>query len=114
MKWSELTLLALVAGLLGNAALAKQQQRQSRQPSKDEPTASVRDLGPQPNFKVTGPYTHQNLTIFLIHGSDAAKGKAPLTLQEALDQKKIVVHETENVNALQVENVSDTDEIFIQ
>lgn len=44
-------------------------------------------------YKLSGPFTHENLTIFLIHGEDQLKGKTPLTLQEALEQKKVVVHE---------------------
>src|SRR5438477_3660806 len=62
---------------------------------------------------LTGPYTHENLTVFLIHGGDQSGGKTYLTLQEALDQKKVVVHETGNVNELSVENVSD-EPVYIQ
>jgi hypothetical protein len=65
------------------------------------------------DYTITGPYTHNNLTVFLIHGEDRLKGKDYLTLQEAMDQKKIVVHETQDVNELSVENTSDQ-EIFIQ
>jgi hypothetical protein len=67
-----------------------------------------------PEITLSGPYTHENLTIFLIHGKDALPGKKFLTLQEALEQKKLVVHETKNVNQLAVENVSDDAEVFIQ
>jgi ARG and Rhodanese-Phosphatase-superfamily-associated Protein domain len=49
----------------------------------------------------------------LDHGEDRIKGKVPLTLQEAIEQKKVIVHETENVNELAVENTTDQ-EIFIQ
>jgi ARG/rhodanese/phosphatase superfamily protein len=62
----------------------------------------------------SGPYNHENLTIFLIHGKDTLPGKKFLTLQEALEQKKLVVHETGNVNELSVENVADDVEVFIQ
>src|SRR5262245_53941137 len=75
------------------------------------------DNGPAVQFgayKLSGPYTHDNLTIFLIHGPDQLKDKVFLTLQEALDQKKAVVHETKNVGELSVENLSPTEEIFIQ
>src|SRR3954464_14363380 len=63
--------------------------------------------------KITGPHTHQNLAIFLIHGKDESGGKNYLTLQEALEQKKVTVHETGNVNELSVENTSD-DPVYIQ
>jgi hypothetical protein len=64
--------------------------------------------------KISGPYTHGNLTIFLVHGKDTIPGKQFLTLQEALEQKKVIVHETKNVNELSVENVSSDVEVFIQ
>jgi hypothetical protein len=66
-----------------------------------------------PAYKFSGPFTHDNLTIFLIHGDDLLKGKDILTLQEGLEQKKVVVHETKNVNELAIENVSDQ-EVFVQ
>src|SRR6185369_15521525 len=67
-----------------------------------------------PNLQsVTGPYTHENLTVFLIHGRDLSNGKKYVTLQEALDQKKVIVHETGSVNELSIENVSN-DEVYIQ
>jgi hypothetical protein len=68
---------------------------------------------PAPSYRFSGPYTHDNLSIFLIHGDDAIKGKSFLTLDEALQQKKVVVHETKNVNQLAIENVSG-DEVFVQ
>ena len=64
-------------------------------------------------YRFSGPYTHDNLTIFLIHGDDQIKDKDILTLDEALKQKKVVVHETKNVNELAIENVS-PDEVFVQ
>jgi hypothetical protein len=65
-------------------------------------------------FQLSGPFSHDNLTIFLIHGPDKLKDKKFITLQEALEQKKVVVHETSNVNQLTVENLSPNEEIFIQ
>src|SRR5262249_24989752 len=38
------------------------------------------------NCSFSGPYTHDNLALFLIHGPDTLRGPAPLTLQEALAQ----------------------------
>jgi hypothetical protein len=64
--------------------------------------------------KISGPYTHDNLSIFLLHGADTISGRKFLTLNEALEQKKIIVHETSNVNTLAVENVSADAEVFIQ
>ena len=63
--------------------------------------------------KVSGPYVHKNLSVFLIHGADQTDGKTYLTLQEAMQQKKVVVHETQNVNQLAIENVSN-EEVYVQ
>jgi hypothetical protein len=64
-------------------------------------------------FTYSGPYTHENLTIFLIHGKDAILGKNFVTLEEALAQKKVIIHETGDVGQLEIENVSD-EEVYIQ
>ncbi|MBA3352116.1 MAG: hypothetical protein H0U23_06790 [Blastocatellia bacterium] len=72
----------------------------------DEPTTRTHDL--------SGPYTHNNLTIYLVHGRDAIIGKTPLTLEEAMDRKLVKVHETSDVNELEIENISATDEVFVQ
>lgn len=81
-------------------------------------TQAQRDDTAQPktvaaDYKLSGPYSHKNLTIFLIHGADQMTGKPPLTLQEAMAQKKVVVHETSSVNQLAIENVSD-EEVYVQ
>lgn len=65
-------------------------------------------------YKLTGPYTYENLTIFLIHGPDKIDGKNILTLQEAMDRKLVVVYETKSVNELEIENLSPTDEVYVQ
>jgi hypothetical protein len=65
------------------------------------------------DYRLSGPYTHKNLTIFLIHGKNFIEGKTPLTLQEALEQKKVIVYETQDVNELSIENVSSED-VFVQ
>jgi hypothetical protein len=65
-------------------------------------------------YKISGPYTQGNLTIFLIHGKDTMGGQKFLTLSEALDRKVVVVHETKDVNELAIENVSSTDEVYVQ
>ncbi len=62
--------------------------------------------------KITGPFTHDNLTVFLIHGSNKT-GQNLLTLEEAIDQRKVIVYETRDVNELAIENVSNED-VFIE
>jgi len=46
------------------------------------------------DYRLSGPYTHKNLSIFLVHGKNVIKAKSFLTLQEALVQRKVVVYET--------------------
>src|SRR5262245_28600778 len=65
------------------------------------------------NYTVSGPYSHKNLTIFLLHGADQRQDKTPLTLQEAMERKIVVVHETGDVNNLAIENLSD-EEVYVQ
>jgi ARG/rhodanese/phosphatase superfamily protein len=75
-----------------------------RQPSPPQPLAE---------YTVSGPYTHNNLTIFLLHGSNQSRGPAPLTLQEAMKRKLVVVRETGDVNRLTIQNRSNQD-VFVQ
>ncbi|MFI5377876.1 MAG: ARPP-1 family domain-containing protein [Tepidisphaerales bacterium] len=76
--------------------------------------ARAADAPPKPaDYTITGPFVHDNLTLFLIHGPDRIKGKVYLTLQEAMEQKKVIVHETGEVNQLSIENVSN-DDVYIQ
>lgn len=65
-------------------------------------------------YTLSGPYTHNNLSVYLVHGIDRINSRNMMTLAEALRRKKIRVYETGNVNELQVENVSSTQSIFIQ
>jgi hypothetical protein len=65
------------------------------------------------DYKFSGPYTHKNLTIYLIHGANKSTGKVPLTLQEAMALKKVRVIETGDVNQLAIQNLS-PQEVFIQ
>src|ERR1043165_1283401 len=63
-------------------------------------------------YRITGPVTHENLSIYLVHGKSAA-GSVPLTLDEALARRSVKVHETGNVNELQIENLGG-EEVFVQ
>lgn len=63
---------------------------------------------------VSGPYTHENLTVYLVHGDDLWTGKTPLTLDEAMKRELVVVHETSDVNELQIENISASYEVYVQ
>src|SRR5215475_11168556 len=68
---------------------------------------------PAADYAVSGPYTHKNLTIFLLHGAGRSQSRAPLTLQEAMKRKLVVVRETGDVNRLTIQNRSNQD-VFVQ
>jgi hypothetical protein len=101
--------LSTVAGLAVGTGLAIISMAQAHQAPGLKQEAAVNVAG----YRVSGPYTHENLSIFLIHGKDSIRRKTFLTLQEALEQKKVVVHETSRVNELAIENVSQ-EEVYIQ
>ncbi|HEU4509067.1 MAG TPA: DUF6569 family protein [Pyrinomonadaceae bacterium] len=63
-------------------------------------------------YRLSGPYTHENLTVFLVHGKDQTT-KTFLTLEEALAQKKVRVYETKEVNELAIRNFSNQD-VYVQ
>jgi hypothetical protein len=86
----------------------------SNTPTGNPPPAPAAPLAIAGAYKISGPYTHQNLSIFLFHGADTVKDKKFLTLQEAMEQKKVTVHETGQVNELSIENLSNTDEVYVQ
>ena len=67
-----------------------------------------------PAYKISSPYSHKNLTIYLIHGKDETSKTNILTLQEAMERKILRVYETSDVNELAVENISKTFDVFIQ
>ncbi|HEU4768773.1 MAG TPA: DUF6569 family protein, partial [Pyrinomonadaceae bacterium] len=66
------------------------------------------------NYRVSGPYQYRELSIFLVHGPDEATRRFYTPLQEAMERKIVIVHETDTVNELAIENVSDTEEVFVQ
>jgi len=95
-------LVALPVGLFVNAKA----QKTTSKPQDDTKTT-------QTDYRISGPYTHKNLTVFLLHGKDLLPGKNFLTLQEALAQKKVRVYETKEVNELAIQNFSNQD-VYVQ
>jgi hypothetical protein len=67
-----------------------------------------------PAYRISAPYSHKNLTIFLIHGKDETSKTNILTLQEAMERQILRVYETSDVNELSVENISKSFDVFIQ
>jgi len=61
-----------------------------------------------PKYRVTGPYAHEGLAVFLIH-ADRQDPREFLTLDEALQRKLVIITEKDDaeVQQLQIENKSD-------
>jgi len=64
--------------------------------------------------EIAEPLTHENLAVYFVSGPDSMGGKSYLTLQEGLDQKLVVVHETGQVSELAIENSADGTDLFVQ
>ena len=82
--------------------------------SQKTPPGPVQKEFQSSNYRLTGPYQHENLTIFLIHGPNQAGSQKFMPLQEAMERKLVVVHETSDVNELSIENVAASEEVFVQ
>src|SRR6266481_5304610 len=98
LLFTSLGFLAILAGGLLTMRLVAQTPQS---PPKDAPA---------PDHQISSPHTHDNLTIFLVTGEDKLKCKKFLTLPEALEQKKVIVYKTCNVNPLTNENLSPNEE----
>jgi hypothetical protein len=73
----------------------------------DEKAANVKEL------QLGKPLQHDNLTICLVRGPDRLKGHNFMMLSEALQQKKFVIYETQKVNDLTMENLSDQEVVIL-
>jgi hypothetical protein len=62
---------------------------------------------------LTGPTTHDNLEIFLVHGDTQLEDRHYATLSEGLEKGFVVIRETGNVNELNVENQSKNTTVFL-
>ncbi len=109
MKRRTLAILVAILTFAVGVLLAKLSLSQRRPASAPERS----DL-PVNNYVLSGPFSYENLTIFLIHGSDQPNSKLFVPLQEAMESKLVIVDETSEVNELAIENVSKTDEAIVQ
>ena len=64
-------------------------------------------------YRITGPHANGNLSVYFIHGPNQTPRRF-LTLQEALQQKKAIVFETGRVNELAIQNLSQTEDVYVQ
>ncbi|MCX7886856.1 MAG: hypothetical protein N3B01_06340 [Verrucomicrobiae bacterium] len=75
--------------------------------------SSARNISGQ-DYRISGPYTHENLSVFLIHGTDVPGTDRYVTLKEALQQQKVIVQETGSVGELLIENQLEDKDVFVQ
>lgn len=111
MKPKHLIAIAVFCLLVG-LPVALFVKARAQEPSKRSGDAKQKIPSTNSNYRLSGPYTHKNLTVFLVHGKDQTN-KTFLTLQEALAQKKVKVYETKDVNELAIRNLSNQD-IYVQ
>ena len=102
-------LVALLTFIVG-VALA----RFSLQTTPATPPASPPTEHQLSHYRLTGPYQHENLTIFLVHAPDQRNSRMFTPLEEAMERKLVTVHETSEVNELAIENASASEEVFVQ
>ncbi|MBI3822264.1 MAG: hypothetical protein HY289_06245 [Planctomycetes bacterium] len=95
------------AGCRSDDKGAEQKPEAKAAEPKSEPRVKAGD------FELSGPFTHENLTIFLVHGEDKLKDRKFVLLAEAMEKKLIVIEETKEVNSLKMENVSTSDEVLL-
>jgi hypothetical protein len=62
---------------------------------------------------ISGPYTHRNLQVFLVHGDTQLEERRYATLSEALGQGWVAVKETGSVQELTIENHSAKVTVFL-
>ena len=65
------------------------------------------------DYRITGPYTYRNLSIYLVHGGDTVDAGDYMTLEEALDAGVLKISETGDVNTLRLASRAKR-KIFIQ
>lgn len=107
LRWVFIVGLAVISGVIGYL-ITYQGLKDTWKTGAKSPLQIIEVKG----LKIIGPYTHKNLTIYLIHGKETDK-EDYLTLEEAMAQKQVVVYEIEKVNELEIENLSNKP-VFVQ
>jgi hypothetical protein len=65
-------------------------------------------------FEVLGPFTHLNLALYLVKGCDIIHKTRFVTLEQALEDKKVTIEETGQVNNLVISSRYTEEYVFIQ
>jgi hypothetical protein len=79
------------------------------------PAHEVKTTVPDTDYELSGPFTHQNLSIYFVHSKEIyTSGQEYITLQEALERGMAKVVETGSVGNLKIINNVENVNIFIQ
>ena len=110
-RQSLMVFASLAALMLGAVAVNFADEPADEQPESSKKTADAPDLS---QYRLSGPYTHKNLAVYLLH-SDKRDDRDFLTLNEGLKSGLVKVTELENeqVSSLLIENRSDKP-LFLQ
>jgi hypothetical protein len=100
-------LIAVLTFLVG-VAIAKLSMFPRTQPAPPKRNARIS------SYSLSGPFEHENLTVFLVHGPDQPTNTTFTPLQEAMERMFVKVYETRDVNELAIENLSTNEEVFVQ
>src|SRR5215467_7662215 len=111
MKKRTIAILVALLTFVAGVAIARFTLPRFRTPA---PPAPVKHEIQLSNYRLSGPYQHENLTIFLVHGPDQPFSGPYTPLQQAMERKMVTVYETKEVNELAIENRSASEEIFVQ
>jgi len=111
MKKKTIAVLVALLTFAAGVAIARFTLPRFRNPSPPAPPKQGIQLS---NYRLSGPYQYENLTIFLVHGPDQPFSGPYTPLQQAMERKVVVVHETREVNELAIENISPSEEVFVQ
>jgi len=111
MKKKTFAVLVALLTFAAGVAIARFTLPRFRNPAPPAPPRQEPQLS---NSRLTGPYQHENLTIFLVHGPDQSFSGPYTPLQQALERKIVTVYETSEVNELAIENRSSSEEVFVQ
>ena len=65
------------------------------------------------DYKLDGPFIHNNLAVFLIRGKEQSDDLAVITLEESMKTNLVRINETGNVGELTAENLSPDRSVFI-
>jgi hypothetical protein len=65
-------------------------------------------------FKILGPFTHRNLALYVVKGTDVVRKTEFVTLEQALKDEKVIVGETGSVGSLVISSTYAEEYVFIQ